>query len=1243
MGVKNIIKRAGNHAGNRVAKLSELSTYQVEEIQFRREQYLLAEPNPNDEIAIERTERLMAASSIEIFNAYLPQIKELYIPITKDAEYETAFDTLHNIRYFNITKWVTDTKENSIEKLVNVYAVLSDEDCNIALVFNRTRIGTNVYLAVVNTQNASSNVDSEIYKNRLIEAIKGNFPGAECKDDGIGIIPCMNNDKAYSVATASNIPTEKSEKFVSQTIEKLLDGIVPQSKKTEYTIVLLATPIKDVEERKLKLGEFYSGLAPYAQWQTDYHFVDNHSFGSSATVGINVGASAGIQNGTNRAMTASDSVTDNASKTDTESQSDTLTSGTSNAESSSSAHSDGTSVTDTTSSGTNWSESSGRTDTTGQTNTSTTTLGASVGATQDIHVSSSVTTGASAEVGFKGIASVGSSVNTTVGATIGGSLSESVNSSRSTGVSTVRNIAESLTRSSGGTTSTAKALGKTAADTLTNGITNTISRSAAKTTGTAVANTLGRAVTKAMATTSGISQATNFGANFGANFARSSTMTATIGKSEGITQSFTNFNIKHALELLESQMKRLEQSTALGMWDFAAYVLSEDQNIANNVAHTYLALTLGEESYMSKSAINLWRGNSEGEKEQAHVISSYIRELRHPLFAMNPAIIRENPQFNEYPSIVTATTSLSGKELAYSLNFPKKSITGLPILKCAEFGRNVVSYDLQDKQSKNISLGNIFHMNHVENTPVELSLESLRSHTFITGSTGAGKSNAVYHILDSIRDNDIHFMVIEPAKCEYKNVFGEKENVFVYGTNPLITPLLRIDPFRFPENIHVLEHMDRLVEIFNVCWPMYAAMPAVLKSAVEKSYLDCGWDLLTSTNKYGEKLYPSFGDVARNIKTIIDSSEYDTDNKGAYKGSLLTRLQSLTTGINGLIFSSDELTGKELFERDVIIDLSRVGSTETKSLIMGMLILKLQEYLMSGSIPMNSALRHVTVLEEAHNLLKCTSTAQSTESSNLLGKSVEMLANAIAEMRTYGEGFIIADQAPGLMDMSVIRNTNTKIIMRLPDRSDRELVGKSANLDDDQITELSKLPCGVAAVYQNEWIQPVLCNIRYFDDDFEKYIFNPIYNHDVIHKNADISAYLLKYIMDNELFRKGDKEDLRELKRVIVRSGLNSLVKVDFLEYLNAEQEEGMIKLGTLIYDFLNADNAIHDCRQFDDIHEWVDSVLEKLKPSIKEYTKKQTDLAIMLILQEKMMRDSSYASMLNLFIEEYRKGGGVF
>ena len=204
---------------------------------------------------------------------------------------------------------------------------------------------------------------------------------------------------------------------------------------------------------------------------------------------------------------------------------------------------------------------------------------------------------------------------------------------------------------------------------------------------------------------------------------------------------------------------------------------------------------------------------------------------------------------------------------------------------------------------------------------------------------------------------------------------------------------------------------------------MYAAMPAVLKEAVEKSYEDCGWDLTNSKNKYDDTLFPSFMDVTRNIKTIIDSSDYDAENKGAYKGSLITRLSSLTNGINGQIFTDDELSSEQLFENNVIVDLSRVGSSETKSLIMGLLVLKLQEYRMNQGA---SKLKHITVLEEAHNLLKRTSTEQSSESANLIGKSVEMLTNSIAEMRAFGEGFIIADQAPGLLDMAVIRKTKTK-------------------------------------------------------------------------------------------------------------------------------------------------------------------------------------------------------------------------
>ena len=257
---------------------------------------------------------------------------------------------------------------------------------------------------------------------------------------------------------------------------------------------------------------------------------------------------------------------------------------------------------------------------------------------------------------------------------------------------------------------------------------------------------------------------------------------------------------------------------------------------------------------------------------------------------------------------------------------------------------------------------------------------------------------------------------------------------------------------------------------------MYAAMPAVLKDAIERSYQNAGWDLRESESEKG--IFPTFFDLLRVLPTVIEESHYSNDTQSDYVGALCTRVKSLTNGIYGSVFcAEDALSDAELFDENVVVDLSRASAMETKSLLMGILVMKLQEYRMCSGV-MNGKLRHVTVLEEAHNLLRKTSAEQSQESANVQGKSVEMLANAIAEMRTYGEGFIIADQAPGLLDVSVIRNTNTKIILRLPDEEDRKLVGKSAGLKEAQIDELSKLPLGVAAVYQNEWPEAVLCKVK---------------------------------------------------------------------------------------------------------------------------------------------------------------------
>ncbi len=959
-------------AADGIAATSALSPKQLELVEDKRRAYLVEKPDMDSDDIQELIKKNLGAVGIEVYQAYLEQLKTIYKPMDTAIE---NFDALNRIRYFDITKWVTDVEEKNLDKLVNVYQVLSEDNCNIALIYHRTKDKCEVTLGVVNTDMEQPDPAKVItYNDRLASAIQGNFPGVEIKENrgkkdkfGLGIphnlqsaFKGKDGDDVKSVAIVSNLASEKSEDFISQSMEKLLDGIVPKNESEDYTVVLLAKPINNQLEKKNRLFELYSALIPYASWQTNYTYTTSDAINSSANLGVNLGVSAGVQSSIATAK------------------------GTNHARLHEEDEKDG-----------NWEK---------------------------------------LKKGIKGQIKQGLGIYSPI------------------------------------------------QDTNTTTNTNGYQASA----------------------------------NFGVSFSRSSSVTAQIGINEGITQTYANYGVQHTLEIIESQLKRLEESSALGMWEFASYVIAKSPVIANNVAHMYLALTQGEESFMTKAAVNLWDG--EEEKDDAQIILANVQKLQHPVFGLKDTL---GDEWLLYPTLVTPSANLSGKELAKSLNFPRKSVSGLPVLESVTFGREVQKFTLDDsnESTREISVGNVYHMRHQEENKVNLDIDSIASHVFVTGSTGTGKSNAIYQLLAKLQEQEVKFLVVEPAKGEYKKVFGGKCNV--YGTNLSKSELLRTNPFSFPSEIHVLEHIDRLIEIFNACWPMYAAMPAILKDAVEKSYEKVGWNLRSSICE--PLRFPTFADLIEMLPEVLNSSLYSADTKSDYSGALITRVQSLTNGINGQIFcSSKELTNEELFKNNVIVDLSRVGSSETKSLLMGIIVMKLQEYRLHLD-KMNEKLLHVTVLEEAHNLLRKTSIGQSQEGANLQGKSVEMITNSIAEMRTYGEGFIIADQAPALLDEAVIRNTNTKIVLRLPNESDRQLVGTSMALNENQIIELAKLPKGVAAVYQNDWVEAVLCQ-------FEKY--EDIAPFDYTKKEDDnvIEHYLKKVFGtdDNYEIKAEDAETIRE-------------------------------------------------------------------------------------------------------------------
>lgn len=713
--------------------------------------------------------------------------------------------------------------------------------------------------------------------------------------------------------------------------------------------------------------------------------------------------------------------------------------------------------------------------------------------------------------------------------------------------------------------------------------------------------------------------------------------TLTSGISETKTLNFENKSVSNLMKKIDDQLERIKICESYGLWESCAYFFSNDIGTSILAATTYKSIMAGEKTGVENTHVNVWTNTSQHARQIERIFDN-VKYLLHPC-----AVISTLKDYNGQGGFVTPTNLVSGSELSFLLGMPRKSIPGMAVQEMAEFGRSVI-YEKKYPE-RTISIGNIYHMGVEDNkSSVTMDLNLFSSHCFITGSSGSGKSYATYNLLDQLIENGIKILIIEPAKGEYKTVLGNLNGIKIYTTELNRYKLLRINPFQFPEQIHILSHIEQLMQIFGASWSLYDAMPAILKESIIKSYIDCGWDIQNSVviPNISERKYPLFSDVLDIIPYIIDNSDYSDEIKGNYKGALITRLKSMTTGLNGLIFENDGIQDEILFNNNVIIDLSDVGSEETIALIMGTIIMKLNEYRKScrkaGEIcSHDSDLTHVTVLEEAHNLLKRTNKEQSQDGANMIGKSVTMISNSIKEMRTYGEGFLIIDQSPLAVDSSVIENTSTKIIMNTPSKEACDVLGSALSLNERQTKELSRLNVGVAAVMQKGWMSPVLLKIGHWNPDK--------YEAPLQIDNLSIRKFI-KSALTSELCRQIIEKKFSSipLSEIIYKSNISKDQKEEFLEIISlfnklksdqiyiSEQSLGLLFIEIIgckeifeiipyknLYDsFINsADDSLDEEEEYsvrENIYKYTTKWISLLKKSLSYYVKlNQENLSIVV------------------------------
>lgn len=500
-------------------------------------------------------------------------------------------------------------------------------------------------------------------------------------------------------------------------------------------------------------------------------------------------------------------------------------------------------------------------------------------------------------------------------------------------------------------------------------------------------------------------------------------------------------------EYLGRVSAKLDLGKAQGLWHTAAYLLCGDAATYNRARTIVASLYSGDGSRPDRVRVLA-----------CHRLIPAIQQFALPIA---PA-----PQIQDIVGYPFAYASLcTSRELAGFTQLPTEEMPGYQILQEARFDVAVTACPPDA-----LVIGQVTDRGRAMGYDYHIAPSHLTRHTLIAGITGSGKTNTMLYLLNQAKQQGIPFLVIEPAKTEYRkqlhSELGGDLEIFTLG-DETVAPF-RINPFHVIRGVPIQTHIDHLTAVFNASFVMYAPMPHVLERCIHEVYEDRGWDLVNNTNERGihSQAYPTLTDLYRKVDPVVNSLGYDPKITMDVKAALKTRINSLRIGGKGLMLDTrSSIPMSILLQRPTILELDRIGDDDEKAFLIGLLLTLLYEYRVAEGIQTTEKLQHLTIVEEAHRLLKHVPLTANADVANTRGKAVETFCNMLAEVRAYGEGFIVIEQIPTKLAADVIKNTGLKIVHRLASDDDRRAIGATMNLDENQHRRLASLSAGQAAVF----------------------------------------------------------------------------------------------------------------------------------------------------------------------------------
>lgn len=534
---------------------------------------------------------------------------------------------------------------------------------------------------------------------------------------------------------------------------------------------------------------------------------------------------------------------------------------------------------------------------------------------------------------------------------------------------------------------------------------------------------------------------------------------------ETTTYKKNYFHSEQYNKKIQAFVEKLEESIAIGEWSTAINFASNNEDNARLLGGLLSSAYFGEESI------------PEPVHPVYHQNNLYHRLVDAKKYTHNFFCNYDYPLYG---------TFLSSKDLAVYSTPPVIDTAGFSV-------KDYVTFDVNRENQGDSSVGHILENGKTTNNEYLIDINELNRHCLVIGLTGSGKTNTLKSLICSVGKNNLKrkpFLIIEPAKKEYWELYKlgfDDLQIYSVGSNELNASRLCINPFERvtykdslvnSKSVSIQTHIDFVYAAFKASFIMYTPMPYVLEKAIYSIYEDYGWDIDNNVNRNGIDVYPTIEDLYFKIPQIVTEMGYDSKMRNDLIGSLQARINSLRIGSKGSALNVKKSFPMEhLLENNTIIEIEDIGDDDVKAFIISLLLIKVLEYRRQQE-DCQLEIRHLLLIEEAHRLLKNVQSGTG-ENADPRGAAVEFFCNMLAEMRSKGQGFVVADQIPSKLAPDLIKNTNLKIVHRTVAEEERVLIGGSMNMTEEQIESLSTLKQGVAAVYSEGDNRPKLVKPKY--------------------------------------------------------------------------------------------------------------------------------------------------------------------